>query len=216
MEGIEIKTDRRDWQKELKAPEKADVIFRYMDKWWLCAPEGVAKLDEIPSTWGWLVPVEKDGEWVIKVAKEAPQNTTVIEPSRTFVASLLRSLQRDATDEKEVQRLINEAVNKALKSQLVATEAEATRRDAHAAEELKALKKSVINFEQASGLRVHDRWDPTSLREIAAAAHAVVHNKVMVKHALSAVKQLQHSTQSMTDQASAMVAALEKLADPKE
>lgn len=54
LEAFEIKVSRGDWLREMKQPEKADKIMGQVERFWLVAPEGVAKPDEIPSTWGYL------------------------------------------------------------------------------------------------------------------------------------------------------------------
>ena len=211
IEGIEIKTARSDWLRELAAPEKADVIFRFCDKWWLCAPAGVAKLEEIPSTWGWLMPVESQGAWVIDVAKQAPENKTVIEPTRTFLASLLRSLQRDATDEKEIKKAIDSAVAAALKAAKVSELEREKRRMESIVEDFEALKKNVRDFEAASGLRIGNRWDASHIRVIGDAARAVVEGKGLVQSTLQAMKQLRNTSQYTATRAEEMIEALTKV-----
>ena len=59
IEGIEIKTDRRDLIREYEQPEKSDLIARYCDKWWIATPPGVVKQSDFedgtfPKTWGCL------------------------------------------------------------------------------------------------------------------------------------------------------------------
>lgn len=88
--GYEVKTARSDWLRELKQPEKAWPVMQYMDRWWLLAAPGVAKLDEIPSNWGFL---EFNGAKT-RVLKPAPK----LEPAavtRTFLGALLRKPVRD-------------------------------------------------------------------------------------------------------------------------
>lgn len=70
INGIELKSFRNDWLNELKKPEKAENIFQYCDYFWLLtANENVAKLEEIPPSWGWLC-IKNDK---IYVKKEAPK-----------------------------------------------------------------------------------------------------------------------------------------------
>jgi hypothetical protein len=88
--GFEFKAYRGDWLRELKQPEKAEEIFQFCDRWYLVADEHTAHSDEIPATWGWLVPGEKG----LREAKAAP--VLQAKPlERIFVASLLRSAQKD-------------------------------------------------------------------------------------------------------------------------
>jgi hypothetical protein len=140
IEGIEIKVDRRDWLRELEQPEKADVIYKYCDKWYVCAPAGIVDLkkDNFPKTWGlleisqtkdWLIEpdgVDEHGRPQFKTAQEpefrvtekvkAPENADAQPPSRGFVASLLRNMQRHSGHEEETQRLVKAAEAKGFKS----------------------------------------------------------------------------------------------------
>jgi hypothetical protein len=55
INGIELKSHRGDWLRELKKPEKADKILKYCDFFWLLtADDTVANIEEIPDNWGWL------------------------------------------------------------------------------------------------------------------------------------------------------------------
>lgn len=101
--GYEVKTSRSDWQRELKLPAKAWQVMQYMDRWWLLAAPGVAKLDEIPTNWGFM---EFNGA-KSRVLKPAPK----LEPkavTKTFLGALLRKPVRD------VEGMVNRAKNAAL------------------------------------------------------------------------------------------------------
>jgi hypothetical protein len=101
--GYEVKTARSDWLRELKQPEKAWPVMQYMDRWWLLAAPGVAKLDEIPSNWGFM---EFTGV-KSRVLKPAPK----LEPkavTKTFLGALLRKPLRD------IEGMVNRAKNAAL------------------------------------------------------------------------------------------------------
>ena len=88
--GFEFKANRSDWLRELKSPDKAEEIFQFCDYWYLVADEHTAHIDEIPTTWGWLRPGEKG----LREAKAAPKLAAKA-LCREFVASLLRSAQKD-------------------------------------------------------------------------------------------------------------------------
>ena len=103
--GYEVKTARSDWLRELKQPEKAWPVMQYMDRWWLLAAPGVAKLDEIPSNWGFM---EFNGV-KSRVLKPAPK----LEPkavTKTFLGALLRKPVRDV--EGMVKRATEAALSK--------------------------------------------------------------------------------------------------------
>ena len=87
--GIELKSFRSDWLSELKKPQKAENIFQYCDRFYLLTTDDtVAKLEEIPPTWGWMCLTGSR----IKVMKEAPK----LQPanvSKNFLACLLKRAQ---------------------------------------------------------------------------------------------------------------------------
>lgn len=88
--GFEFKTHRSDWLRELKSPDKAEEIFQFCDRWYLVADDNVAKVDEIPETWGWLTPVGDK----LRETKAAPALSA--KPlAREFVASLMRLAQKE-------------------------------------------------------------------------------------------------------------------------
>src|SRR5690554_4456354 len=52
VHGHEIKVSRSDWKKELSQPGKAIFTMPFCDFWWLVAPTGIAKYEEVPDRWG--------------------------------------------------------------------------------------------------------------------------------------------------------------------
>lgn len=66
--GIEIKSDRADWLKELNTPAKAEAWTQLLDRFWLVAGKDVARPEEVPSTWGFL---EENGSG-LRVVRRAP------------------------------------------------------------------------------------------------------------------------------------------------
>jgi hypothetical protein len=66
--GIEIKSERSDWLKELATPSKAEAFTPLLDRFYLVAAKDVATLDEVPSTWGFL---EANGSG-LRVVRRAP------------------------------------------------------------------------------------------------------------------------------------------------
>lgn len=155
--GFEIKHNRKDWLSELKRPEKADRIASYCDFWWLVlGNEGIAKKEEIPSTWGVLV--DEDGQLV---QKKAPKRLKSRAPDRFFIAALLRRANEMA--ERAERRMEDEfsskkAVQKAYDQGVKKGEQDA-REDADIAHrEHEALKRNLADFEHASGIKI-DMWN---------------------------------------------------------
>ena len=52
--GFEVKVSRADWLRELKAPQKAESLYAFCDRWWLVVPSARDTLrdGELPPTWG--------------------------------------------------------------------------------------------------------------------------------------------------------------------
>jgi hypothetical protein len=85
LHGFEIKVDRRDWQRELANPDKAESIARFCERWWVAAPKEIVKREELPAGWGLI---EFDGK-TLKQAVAAPLLTA--QPlDRPFIAAMLR------------------------------------------------------------------------------------------------------------------------------
>ena len=87
IHGFEIKTARGDFLKELRAPDKAEVIARRCHYWWLVAPAEILDASEIPPAWGWLC-VQKSG--IIK-KKKAVENNDLQPLDYNFMAALMRA-----------------------------------------------------------------------------------------------------------------------------
>lgn len=89
LHGHEIKVSRSDWLRELKDPTKADAFRSFCDHWWVVAPAGVVRADELPAGWGLL---EAKGRRLL-VAVWAPALTPK-KPPRGLVAALARAACR--------------------------------------------------------------------------------------------------------------------------
>ncbi len=96
VRGFEIKHNRADWLKELRDPSKAEEIGKFCDYFFLVTPDVptqaklgekssvIAKLEEIPGPWGWMV---LKGER-FKVLKQ-PEKITPVPLDRPMLCSLL-------------------------------------------------------------------------------------------------------------------------------
>lgn len=99
LHGFEIKVDRRDWIRELAAPEKAERFAKFCDFWSVIATDNVVKPDEVPAGWGYMN-VSPGGR--ITVVKEPPANACR-ELTRGIFAAMCKAARRDA-DAEIVQR----------------------------------------------------------------------------------------------------------------
>lgn len=153
MIGIERKSYRNDWLKELKTPEKAENIYQYCDRWYLLTDmENVANINEIPQTWGWMH-ISQDGK--LKVIKEAPK-LNAVQISKSFLACLLkRAASKDGwVTEESINDRIVQAKEVGLK--------ERDYSNSRVLETYQALIKDVKEFEEITGLKLlNPKWGVT-------------------------------------------------------
>lgn len=149
VNGFEVKVSRGDWLRELRDPAKAEGVFKYCDRWWLViAGKDVAKIDELPVTWGML---ELVGVKLV-IRKQAPELTP--QPlDRPFFAALAR--RASAASNEEIEAIVAARVKDDLDRNRPYKEQALER----ARTELADLKKEVFAFEQASGITIQQRWD---------------------------------------------------------
>lgn len=150
MIGIERKSYRNDWLKELKTPAKAENIYQYCDRWYLLTDnENVAKIEEIPVTWGWMH-IDVNGR--LKTIKEAPKITPV-PIGRSFLACVLK---RAACKDGWVTA---ESIEERISAAKVAGEQSKNYQQDRIAKEFAELRKAVDEFEKASGITLSHRWN---------------------------------------------------------
>ncbi len=142
--GLEIKSYRGDWLRELKSPAKAESIAPYCDKWYVVASDDVVKLEEVPVAWGWLAPTGRG----LKVMKESasPEATPL---DRSFFMSIVRNIARSYVPKSEVEDLAESRA----KSMADARDL----KNKWALENAEKLDESVKKFEEASGIKI-DRY----------------------------------------------------------
>lgn len=150
IEGIEIKSFRGDWLRELKQPEKAENIFKYCDKWWLVtADDTVAKLEEIPVTWGWMTVKGKQ----MRTVKEAPQLKPV-PIDKSFIAAMMKRATKGMIPIGSINDKIEEAKKSGEESARYSEGHELKR----LREEVSDYQKMIARFEETSGIKF-GRWD---------------------------------------------------------
>lgn len=148
VHGIEIKSYRSDWIKELKNPAKAENIFQYCDRWWICAAaEDVVKENEVPETWGFLL-VKNGRIYTIKEApKLSPQPLT-----KTFIASMLKRASQGMVPRASIQEELEIAEQKGR-----TTEREIIIRERNGkASAFDKLKLAVDTFKEITGIDIQE------------------------------------------------------------
>lgn len=170
VHGIEMKSGRGDWLKEIKSPEKAEAIFKYCDYWWLLTTnDNVAKIDEIPDTWGW----KHISNGKIRTIKEAPK----LKPApleRGIIASMIRR----ASD--KTNYIHSDSIQDHIKRESEAQVRIQNRNYERMQKEYDDLKNIVSEFEKHSGIRILNRfmWGSATLKNIGKAVDVVAKHDV--------------------------------------
>lgn len=171
VHGIEVKVARRDWQRELQRPDKAEPVAEHCNYWWIAAGgEDIVRVEELPSLWGLMV--LRDG--VLVVVKEAVRRD-VPEVSREFLAAVFRASQRSA-ESREVQAVVAAAVQAARAKW--AEDQSAIRGHGQQAQDARLL--ALDRFERETGLSVTHATDDAiaSVRMAAALSPSRLRSRV--------------------------------------
>lgn len=145
LHGFEIKSCRGDWLREKRDPEKADEIARYCDFWWVVVgDESVAKVDEVPTTWGLLVPHGQG----LRAVKSPTKNETPTQITRQFLGAILRRASEESAAKGEIDEAVQVARRTWEETVSARIDAEVKRRQGA----LSVLEQTVQKFEAASGV----------------------------------------------------------------
>ncbi len=146
VHGFEVKTDRGDWLRELKAPQKADAIASYCDFWWLVTSnDKIAPKDELPKTWGLLVLKDGDLRQVKRAERMKPKKI-----DRAFMGAMFRR----AHEWTESQLANDSRVRDAREEGKKAGREERQYDVQNKSSEYERIKQRVAEFEKASGLNI--------------------------------------------------------------
>lgn len=155
LHGFEVKTTRSDWVREMQDLDKSETFAKHCDYWWIVAPAGVVKLEELPATWGLMEPVGNG----LKVRR--PATKLIPEPvSRGFLCALLRRVTEQSPAEAELERVRKASYQQGHKDGVEhASDRLARAQGAPEAvlKELADLKETVRKFQEVSGVRL-DSW----------------------------------------------------------
>lgn len=208
LHGVEIKVSRRDWLRELRNPDKQESIFKRCDRFWLAVGDPtIVALQEIPETWGLLVP-HRGG--TLKIKKQAPElKPQGPELDRGFLAAILRRADQNMRDPETEARV---------REELQAEYLDTVKRlkEAHRLSEaglVKGLQKKLEHaeaFEELAGIRF-GQWD--KLEDVAALikeTRRLGHTRFMVNMKRQ-LEQVRNQAEALVSQASGGLDALTKL-----
>lgn len=148
LHGIEIKEHRGDWLRELRNPAKSEKIQAYCDYWWIAAPKGVLKLEELPETWGYL---EHQGARMV-CKREAPKLAPTA-MDRPFLAAIVRrcaEAQLQWVPRAEISEELQAARNEGREQGEAGRDYEKKR----LVNNLESLQKNIKAFEDAAGIKI--------------------------------------------------------------
>jgi PAS domain-containing protein len=106
--GHEVKVSRSDWLRELAKVGKADTWADACHAWYIVAPPGVVKLDELPDGWGLLEPSPRLRTRLAVVVKARVRHDltppwdavrSLLARSDTLRAEAMREFRQHAEDE---------------------------------------------------------------------------------------------------------------------
>jgi len=147
LHGIEVKCHRSDWQRELAAPSKADFWFGAVHVFYVAAPPGVVKPEEVPAGWGFLEVGDKVRALRDPDAREPPP------VSWKTLAALLRAAVR-AGDGVVPLDEVEARVEKQLGERLAREIDVERRRHREQLQRETELRQAVMRFERAAGASV--------------------------------------------------------------
>jgi hypothetical protein len=174
IEGFEFKDSRNDWKKELSEPQKAEEISRFCMKWWVVVTNpSIVMPGELPPTWGLMHAAEGSVKVIAKAKQPMPDSQP---PAWAFIASLLRAASEVVVPEAEIQKRIRTAENVARKIGYDDGLKESTRQARSDALALETIRKTVKQFEEASGIRLDTYGQEFNNRRIATAVRLVLNS----------------------------------------
>jgi len=162
FQGFEIKTSHSDFLNELKRQDKSDEIMKFCDRWWIVAPAGIVKKEELPATWG-LIEVKGNGK--LYTTKHAPllKHTR---PEPGFIAMLLRRATEGMIPYASLDSFREDCRKIADNRYKESKE--------YAEEKLKNAQDKIKEFEDACGINPLDSWKGG--KEIGEAVKFVLNN----------------------------------------
>lgn len=157
VHGFECKSHRSDWFKELSDPDKAAEIFRYCDRWWIVIGRtDLVSVDELPVTWGLLVP-RGDG---LVVKKQAPVLKPQEQLDRGFIAAMLRRAVEHVLPDEEWQDKVDNKWTEGYEAGKQHNE----RLMKHHKAKHKEAEDLIRDFNKKTGLQLHE-WNVGRIAE---------------------------------------------------
>lgn len=164
IESIEIKTHRNDWLNELKNPDKNDSISKHCDLVWLAtSSKDIARIEEIPPNWGWMVLTGNR----LKIMKQAPKLNPVIDKDFVITVCQYASTRAKNYDDMYLERKkTREELKKEIAEDYAKHENYTLIELQEYKDELEKLKEKVRIFTEETGIVINNRGYNDSLEEL--------------------------------------------------
>lgn len=146
LHGHEIKVSRGDWLTEIQDVSKAAAFSRYCHYWWIVAPKGVVKLEELPSDWGLICPINSG----LRAQKPATLNSPEL-PTHSLLAGIFRACCKASAAEAEIRAARDQGYSTGFTQARKGYEGSKQTDDNRRYE---SLKRSVDDFEKSSGIQI--------------------------------------------------------------
>lgn len=174
LHGFEVKVSRGDWLREMKEPSKAEELCRFVDRWWLVVGDAsIVRPDELPSTWGLLVPRGSGLHAKVVAPKLEPQPM-----SRRFLAALLRNVHGYYTTPAVLEGMAQARVEEAVADARRRWDLESSTSGNGLRRRVTELEESISAFQAASGLSI-ERWTAGQMGEVVKLVLAVGADQVV-------------------------------------
>lgn len=171
VHGYEIKVSRGDWLREVNDPEKSLGFSNRCNYWWIAAPAGIVKLEELPATWGLREVAKTADGYSVKIRRQSTFNPNPVF-TMPFVVALARACYRKSPDRIADQKEIDAAYERGRRETKADKVKEMPWEIRAMKKELSELKDLVAKFESASGLRL-DAWEFQNVGEQVKALQAI-------------------------------------------
>ncbi len=156
LHGYEVKVSRSDWLREIQDVQKARALAKHCHYWWVVAPQGVVKEEEMPANWGLKVIGIRGDKPSIRIRKAVTRNDAAT-IDYTFFAAMLRKAKDDNLNDAELRRKLQKCRDEAYESGRETERTIAKGMENGHERQLRELKEKVAKFEKLSGLKL-DGW----------------------------------------------------------
>jgi hypothetical protein len=202
IHGFELKSHRGDWLNELKNPDKAAVMHKFCDFWWLVVDDkNIVKDDELPLGWGLLIP---RGDGLVAAVKPTINADCVVQKgARGFMASMIRRAGEAARAAEVIRKLpetleaeVKKRVEKRVKDSVEYETAQIRRELERLKHTYEKMGEQHAEFEKVTGISLSNPaspWGPfANFSEISRAANALAlmrrTNNYDIKHHIDGLR----------------------------